>query len=315
MYNAEQKTRFIKDLTVSISYREVAQTFFNTCEKYERDAGADLCTFTAEQLRPVFEGYAGIRSVSAHVPKTILKSYARWCLSNGIPGATDAAMHLEDSVSLEKVRTQTVRNPKQLQSWMDILFAPEKDLTTDNLFRTWLWLGYAGLDGDDAITVLDTEVDLPNMRILHNGREYPIYREGMQAIQNCVELDSFAFFHPLYTKELGRIPGNALLRGSGGMPTTNSLRARVSAKNKKALENGDTDLNLTYTHIWMSGIFYRVHEDELAGLDVDFMNVPELGVTEREYEVSSGRNTQDAKRRDFARKYRRDYDRWKMTLV
>ena len=54
---------------------------------------------------------------------------------------------------------------------------------------------------------------------------------------------------------------------------------------------------------------------EFAGMDVDFLNVRELNISSREYEVSSGRNTQDAKRRDFARKYRRDYERWKMTLV
>lgn len=315
MYNAEQKARFIKDLTVSVSYREVVRGFFNTCEKYENEAGADLCTFDADRLRPLFENYAGIRSVSTHVPKTILCNYARWCLEHGIEGATDAALHLDDSVSLDKIRTQTVRNPKQLQRWMDILFAPEKDLTTDNVFRAWLWLGYAGLEGEDALSVLDSDVDFDHMLIRHGSAEYPIYREGLAAFQNCAELQSFAFFHPLYTKELDRVHGHVLLRGSGGLPTTNSLRARVSAKNRKALENGDTDLNLSYTHIRMSGIFYRVYQDELAGMDVDFMNVRELNISSREYEVSSGRNTQDAKRRDFARKYRRDYDRWKMTLV
>ena len=315
MYNAEQKTKFIKDITVSISYRDVIQAFFNTCEKYERDAGADLCTFTVEQLRPVFESYAGIRSVSTHVPQTILKKYAAWCLAHGVPGATDAAMHLDDSVSLEKFRTQTVRNPKQLQNWMDVLFAPERDLTTDNIFRSWLWLGYAGLDSNDAVTVRSGEVDLPHMLIRHGGREYPLYREGLQAIRNCMELESFAYFHPAYTKELPRSPGDLLLRSSGGIPTPGVLRTRVSSKNRKALNDGDTDLNLSYTHIRMSGIFYRVYEDELAGMPVDFMSVPELEISSREYIVSSGRNTQDAKRRDFARKYLLDYERWKQTLV
>lgn len=315
MYNAEQKTRFIKDLTVSISYRDVVQAFFNTCEKYERSAGADLCTFTTEQLQPVFDGYAGVRSISTHIPQTILKSYFRWCLDHGIPGATDAAMHLEETVSLDKIRTRTVRNPKQLQAWMDTLFSPESDLTTDNIFRTWLWLGYAGFESEDAVTVLDSEVELSSMIIRHGGRDYPIYREGMHAIRNCMELESFAFFHPLYTKELCRAPGHILLRGSAGVPTTNVLRARVSSKNKKALDRGDTELNLSYSHIRMSGIFYRMYQDELAGLPVDFINVRELDIAGREYTVSSGRNTQDAKRRDFARKYQHDYERWKMTLA
>ena len=180
---------------------------------------------------------------------------------------------------------------------------------------SWLWLGYAGLDSNDAVTVKSGEVDLPHMLIRHGGREYPLYREGLQAIRNCMELESFAYFHPAYTKELPRSPGDLLLRSSGGIPTPGVLRTRVSSKNRKALNDGDTDLNLSYTHIRMSGIFYRVYEDELAGMPADFMSVPELEISSREYIVSSGRNTQDAKRRDFARKYLLDYERWKQTLV
>lgn len=44
MYNAELKSRFVKDYTKSINTANVATTVFEAFEPYETSWNADLCT-------------------------------------------------------------------------------------------------------------------------------------------------------------------------------------------------------------------------------------------------------------------------------
>ena len=50
MYNAELKSRFVKDYTKSINTANVATTVFEAFEPYETSWNADLCTRDREEL-------------------------------------------------------------------------------------------------------------------------------------------------------------------------------------------------------------------------------------------------------------------------
>lgn len=59
MYNAELKSRFVKDYTKSINTANVATTVFEAFEPYETSWNADLCTRDREELQPAIDEILG----------------------------------------------------------------------------------------------------------------------------------------------------------------------------------------------------------------------------------------------------------------
>ena len=64
MYNAELKSRFIKDYTKSINTANVATTVFEAFEPYEVSWNADLCTKNKEELQPAIDEILALRAKS-----------------------------------------------------------------------------------------------------------------------------------------------------------------------------------------------------------------------------------------------------------
>ena len=314
MYNAEQKTRFVKSFTWSVSVRDAALRTFNALERYEEEYGGDVVTMDLETLQHAFDQIAGVRSKSKRMPRYILREYSKWARENGIAGANDAAERLE-SASTDKLRNETVRNPKHLQSYLDVLFLPESEQTSDNNFRAWYWLGYSGMDDEDAMTVKTSEVDFISMTVTHNGFSYPIYREAVPALRNCVTLKQYWYKHPNYEPILrDRSEGDELLRGFRGVPSIGAVRVEFSRRQKIALDSGKLKTHLSFYKVWISGIFYRMYEDELAGIPVNFDDITNRKLGDKQFKLDSGRNTQQSKRAEISRDFRVDYERWKQTL-
>ena len=318
MYNAAQKERFVKGFTDSVSVRESALRIFNATEKFEAEIDTDVAAMDLETLQRVFIAISGVRTKSKFMPRYILREYARWATENGIPGASDAVLYLDDS-GLEKLRAETLKNPKQLQVFLDIICDPESEHTSDNNIRAWCWLAYAGLDDDEAMRVLAEDLDFSSMTIHHGGFSYPIYREAIPAFQNCVSLSQYRYIHPLYGADKivyrDRMSCAELLRGIRGVPSLHTMRVEFSRRAKRAEEQGKTALRLSYMRIWMSGVFYRMYEDELAGIPVNFGEVTNRKLGDKQFKLDSGRNTQAYKRKVVSEEYRADYERWKQTLI
>ena len=316
MYNAEQKTSFVQGFTDSVQMRAEALRVFNAFENLEESSGADLCTLDLDTVRPVFDKLAGLRDKSKHRPLYILQEYVRWCRSNGIPGVSDAFFQVTD-IGVDKMKRQTVRNPRHLQSFFNAICDPESDRTFDNAVRAYYWLAYAGMQENDIVNVRASDVDILNMKVRFNGEEYPVYTEAIPAFRNCVKLKQFRSRHPNYTKEvfLDRVDGDQLLRGSRGVSQPNTMRAELSKRRRIALDAGKTELDLSYYRIWISGVFYRAYEDEQGGATVDFTKIASARHGDLDYKLDSGRRTQQSKRAELEREYRTDYERWKQTLL
>lgn len=319
MYNTELKDRFTKQYTTKKSVREACLSVFEAVEKYERQWGADLCTQDVQSLEEMLNDLLGMRTSSKHLRLSILRDYVRWCISEGVPGATNGMLHAR-SDGIEKMKRQTVRNPRHLQLYLDSICDPEEMETVDNTIRCFYWLAYSGMDENDILKVTSLDVDLRHMEIQFGGESFPIYREALPALQNCMELTQFQYVHPNYGADKvvykDRAQGDELLRGLRGAPSLTGLRAALSRKHKQIEQRGgDTlGLRLSYSRVWISGIFYRAYENEMAGIDPDFMDTAERHMAGKEYHLESGRNTIDAKQRAIARDYRKDYDRWKLTF-
>lgn len=313
MYNEELKRQFIKTYTKADSVIRLCESVFNAFEDSENQWGADLCTRTADELRPVISKIVGFRVRSKWTRLMILKDYVRWCIALGIPDAKDAMLGITD-VGIEKVKTQTIPNPKSLQKFLDAICMPEDSKTTDNTIRCYFWLAYAGMSEEDIFNVKCCDVDFDNMEVRYKKRDktVPIYKESLKAFRNCVELDNFVYLHPNIPepKLRPRIDGDLLLRGIRAQFTKNYIRVEMSRRAKEHVD--DTALRLSYFRVWISGVFYRAYEAELSGEVADFSSIAADQMEGKTYKLDSGRNTIHAKHRQLTRDYEEDYERWKL---
>lgn len=316
MYNEELKTKFVRGYTNSISTAEVCQTIFNAFEQYEVEWGADLCTRNTEELQPVVDGLVGFRARSKWMRLIILKDYVKWCIGMKVPGACDGMLKIE-TVGLEKVKHQTVASPLHLQRYLDSICEPESEETTDNIYRCFYWLAYGGVAEEDILSIKCSDVDLNNMVVRYNDTEVPIYREALPAFKNCVKLTQFVYKHPNYDKLVykDRADGDTLVRGIRSAPSIKAMRVELSRRSKAKMDEGKTDLKLSYFRVWISGLFYRMYERERAGMPVDFSAAAAQFMEGKTYKLDRGRNTPEAKKRQLTRDYLEDYERWKLAFA
>lgn len=314
MYNEEVKHRFMRETVASTPYKlKLCESIFNSTEQFEEGWGADLCTRSAEELQPMVNQLAGFRARSKWSKLIILKEYVKWCIEMGIDGASPGMLEIK-TVGLDKVKQQTIANPKHLQNYLNAICEPAEKQATDNIYRCYYWLAYAGMDEEDILNVKCSDVDFKTLTVKYDKKYtvVPIYPEGLVAFHNCVELDSFAFLHPNYSHEIRkeRAAGDTLIRGIRSALTIKALRVELSRRSKNKSDN--TPLKLSYFRVWISGVFYRMYEQETIGVPPDFNAIVSQQMEGKTYKLDSGRNTIEAKHRQLVRDYEEDYERWKL---
>ena len=318
MYNDIIKTKFIKQYTTKIKMREACINTFNVFEPHETKWNADLCTQGTDVLQPIVNDALGMRASSKRLRLSILTDYVKWCIDNQIPGACDGMLHVT-TTGVEKMKKQMVTSPLHLQVYLNQVCEPESRETTDNIYRCYYWLAYAGISEEDILKVKISDVDFVYMVVKYNGKEYPIYREAIPALRNCVNLTQFVYNHPNYaankTVYKTRVDGDTLIRGVRSLPTIESMRVELSRRSKKCLDSGKTNLKLSYYRVWLSGLFYRTYERELAGLPIDFLDAAEEFMNGKTYKLEKTRNTLTTIRNKISRDFLQDYENWKLTLI
>lgn len=314
MFNDEQKTRFIRSYTSSINTANVATNVFNSFEKHEQEWGDDLCTRSADELQPVIDDILGLRSKSRWMTLSILKEYAKWCLMMRVPDACDGMLHIEVS-GIDKVRKQMVASPLHLQMYLDQVFDKESQETIDNIYRCYYWMAYGGISEEDTLFINRSDVDLELMLIRYNNTSVPIYREALPAFRNAMQLSSFVYLHPNYTKTIrrDRVPGEELMRGIKATTKTMTIRSSLSRRSADAIKAGKTEQQLSFYRVWLSGLFYRIYERERAGVPVDFSEAA-VNFMEGKTYVLCGREKIEHKQNRIERDYMEDYQRWKLAF-
>lgn len=292
----------------------VATVIFNALEKYEEDWQADFCTRSKEELQPVIDEVVGLRAKSQCTTLTILREYTKWCIAMKMPGACDGMLHVE-AAGLDKIRHQMVSSPLHLQKYLDEMFDSESEETIDNIYRCYFWMAYGGIDEEDTVLITKENIDFEQMTIAYKDTNIPIYHEAIPAFRNAVSLTSFLYKHPNYTKTIrrDRIGGNTVMRGIKAETKPFTMRITLSKRNIKAVENGLTDLRLSFYRVRMSGLFYRIYERERAGIPVDFSEAAMRAMSGKEYSIK-GRIKLEHKQNRIERDYMEDYQRWKLAF-
>lgn len=313
MYNEELKTRFITDYTHSESNAILCAAIFNSFSEHEEKWEADLCTKSKEELQPIVDLLVGLRSRTQWSRLIVLKDYVKWCIKTEVPNACDGMLQIE-TTGLEKVRQQTVSNPLHLQKYLDSICDPEREETTDNIYRCFYWLAFGGVAEEDILSIKCSDVDLSNMVVHYKNTEIPIYREALPAFKNCITLTHFIYQHPNYDKVIykERASGDTVVRGIRSVPSLKSMRVELSRRSKNKIDSGSTTLKLSYFRVWISGLFFRMYEREQAGIPVDFSAAAAEFTEGKTYRLESSRNTPEAKKRQVAKDYLKDYERWKL---
>ena len=198
---------------------------------------------------------------------------------------------------------------------MDSIFDPESEETIDNIYRCYFWMAYGGIDEEDTIAIRKSDVNFQRMYIQYKSTSIPIYREAVPAFRNAVMLDSFVYKHPNYSKDIrrNRVQGDTIMRGIKAATKTFTMRATLSKRNIKAIEEGKTDLQLSFYRVRMSGLFYRVYEMERAGISPNFSEAALRVMDGKTYSLK-GREKLEHKQNRIEKDYMEDYERWKLAF-
>ena len=272
MLYEERRARFIEETYEKDSVRKAAASVFNSLAPFERKWDADICTVSKEDASAAMESALGVRSVGKYSCIRVFRDYIAWCVRNDIPGATLDAIDIKPE-PVGKIKTRTVRSPLHLQQFLNAVFLPEEEQTIDNAFRCMYWLAYGGLPDTEIENVQTSDVDFSNLIVRTGNYEIPIYREALPAFHNCKELDTFVILHSRYTGAVQRVPGTQLLRGVRSSASLKYYTIEGARKISAAHKEGKTDIRLSYSNAYLSGIFYRLYERELAGMELNFSAV------------------------------------------
>lgn len=317
MYNEELKSRFISEFTTSTSRQKSAEYLFNALEKYEIKWGSDFCTRTKDEIAPVVEEIAGGRAMSQS-RMIILQAYVRWCVRNNIEGAREDLFLLED-VGLEKIRHRMVSSPTHLQNYLDYVCFPLEAGTNGCVFRCYFWLAFSGIEEEDAFSIRSSNIDLENSNIFFHGVEFPLYKESLPSFKQCMEIKQFKVFKAQGVRHIDRVEGDELIRSTNGVMSHKGMRVEATRKSHNPYmtnilgkpKNDDLELQLSYSRLWLSGIFYRTYTLECAGITPSFM-----GLARRMYEwesddLDSGKTPKSTRIKWLAQKFKADYYKWK----
>ena len=306
MYNEELKNRFITECASTASSSKRAKYLFNGSERFEKMYGKDLCAISGGNIGEVVENIIGARLGTQTVDLSMLRKYARWCLDNNIDGACDALLG-EHNVDVQKLRDTMVDTPKKLQELFDHAFPPESDGKVDNLCRGFFWMAFMGLEEKDSVQIESSHVDLRNKVVRFEGKEYPIYNESIPTFRHLCVANSFFYDYVSREAIVPRVTGDKILRGTGDSSEPNPDSIRRSTNRKLATAVADRKISIKYTSIRLSGVLYRMYQDEMLNGECDI----------RKYLLEYDPDLYDLEKRRRTRKeeeFRTDYERWKIAF-
>jgi hypothetical protein len=329
MYNEELKTKFLDEYAADEGVKKKLVGWFQKIEPEENKKGRDFCTWTRNEILSIFDKVVSARASGQQMILFELGMYIKWCLKNNIEGARKDLLDIKaGDLPSEKIRGQMVANPRHLQRYLDCIFDPEDMETADCTYRCFLWLAYIGVYDDEvAIKIKDDDVDLVKQVVVYNETEYPIYKEALPVFKKCKELKRFNQVFPNYKDRVTvklRVDGNELLRGAKdparGMRVGKFRVALLRANkekdkkfNEEYLKENKLDIRISYSRAWLSGVFYRMYEDERAGIPVDFVPIAKYMILTNGYNGAQIQFNAQVNRN--ARFLSVDYKRWKQAYT
>lgn len=320
MYNSERKERFLAEFTNSENVRNAYRLIFRQTEKTEAALDKDVCEMTPddEGCRELATKLVSFRGESKDKRLYLLKQYVRWCVREGIPGASEAFLGVQPSWFV-RIREKMVGSSADMLRHLNEAFEKPEAKTVDIVFRCFLWLGFMGLDEDDAVGLKIGGVDIRSGTVIVETEEerktYPIPDEAAADFSLCRSLDFFYRFSAVYLAPapIQRTPSVQFLRGIRSETTRDYLAHAISVRQKKKRAEDRSVRVLSYTSARISGYFSRMYEMERAGVSPDFSTIVSLEIDKADEKRDGTKPGTPRAQREYVKKkaYSEDYKYWK----
>lgn len=314
MFSELRKKLFLSEIGATGSLKRDYEAVFNKTEKYEKKFDKDVCQFSASELQEMIDNMFDVRMNTKKNYIYKLNSYLDWAVSCGIFMAENKLkdIHIDFTTS---VKSRMVGNPTQLALILNKSFRPTTDYSMDTIYHAVYWLAFCGVDIDAIRSLTTDNIDLQDMKINFSGKSVRLCADAVSSIRLCMELTQLRVYHPnsknpdSYTWH-DRADGNILLRGTKEKDGIELLTENAGRKIKAANKSGKINCNLTYETVKLSGLFYRIHENEIAGLAPDFHWLAERMSEGKVYKTDTDHSRRAAINR-VANTYQKDYESWK----
>lgn len=331
MYNEGIKSKFFEKYTRSPQTKKLLLHVFEGISAIEEQYNKDFSVMSVQQAQEAFNCISGTKVNGASTILMILKGYVRWCHANGFP-TTNAVYDLRIDMH-DKLRESYVASPHHLWKALEAAFPHPETNEIEYIYRSFLWLGFMGLQVAEAIQVTANQLNFEEMRLTFpvgdKEKSFIIYPESARDLHKAAELTAFVEPHGQRSVQKLRAGGNEILRGkvsdhSLAEAVDSTFRPIISRAFKKALASYEhqgipvpveLSLKLTFKHIYMSGLFYRTYERERIGIPPSF---DEIVLEERRNAKESSYSRNYTQRKHLGmliRNMEQDYNNWKSVFA
>lgn len=314
MFNQEVKDAFIEQFSESEPVRKRCLLVFNKIGITEEALGKDMSLFTNDEMSEALAEKASLRRSTLYQTTRIINEYLKWMRGRGERVVCDCVSELDDNV-VQNYRNKMVFGIENLLELFDLIFGNFCEDGVYIIYRCYLWLAFIGVNIDEVNDIRTRDVDLDYMRVIVNGREYPLYKESIEDFRKAKTLKEFRMMNTMFPDKeimMQREDGDRLLRklkksGMGKNNENRGLGSTLTRYTKAAIDSGKTKVKLSYSNVKLSGLFYRMYLREEMGFPVDFKIIAEMDIANED--IHGERRVK--KKARIVRDYKNDYAIWK----
>ncbi len=309
MHNPERKQLFMDQCSESEATKRWYKNWFSRTAEFEEEYGKDLCAFSVDEMQSVVDNLLGVQTEGRNHTLRNLRSYLAWARVKYADESLDSILHVDTS-GIDVMRRNMIGSPQDLQDYLDAVFPSVNSQTVGNVYRCWCWMAFCGVDKEDTITVMDSDVDLSGSTFTAVGKKYALSGFSKPAFSKLKQSDVFYISRKsakglIYSSTRARANGAQFLRTFSGDSTLISLTTALSIAERKATEINPDIKSLDYRKIWTSGEFYYIYINEMRGITPSFDRIVDKKVAGRDEHRMADKRSQ-------CKKYaQEDYNRWK----
>lgn len=327
LYNEPMKMEYITENYPNLKTAGRIYKIFERTADLERKLGKDIAQFSDQELSEAFTLVSAASQITNVKRSREIQSYFLWCSDHGVSNVS--SIKELDVDTIERFRARMIHNPGHLARVLDTLFpAPE----TEHIYficRAYYWLAFLGLYEDEAANLVTSQVNLDD-RIIYRDEPFHnsivIIPEAFRDIQSATTLEALLEnrnCRGVHVQTLRpRAHGDNILRGKNRkniadmqMAITNTCRKSTTVRADKLRMSGIyLDVDLTYSFVRKSGIFYRTWRRECSTGIVSFENVVADEFLRKTYTFSET-HSKARIHRELIKAYMTDYERWKKLIT
>lgn len=275
MYNKQQKQDFVSDIYPEEPSTSRVMSLFDAIEEDEKRFGCDFCQMTRDQAQETFERVAGLKANSLATVYACLKKYIDWCMLHGF--RQEEAFRLSFA-GLDSIRNSMVSSLAHLSRVIDLVYDKAPRLNSEYIYRATLWLCFAGVDVREI--ALLNEDNIHDLTVTQDDENAPVRllpAEALTDVRMAQTLRTIGKTYYTAVVEQPRVEGTHLarmLREVDPHILRSALVERLRQTRVKLTSAGGVPdwlpLKLSYSNIFLSGLFCRAYDREKMGDVIDF---------------------------------------------